>query len=212
MTIPFNLLLCLLLGLTFAACARTQLQGGAQPWRRELLLVLSFALLTVLPLSSYYYWLYPDWSWMYLVAPARLPAGIGLAVVVVTTGMAPVGFILGWTLLRALRERGPQAVFGLCGALSMALVLVLVLGHRRLSVLGGYDDFQSWPLQGPLLRPLFRTKLGLSFLGTVPVLLMGSFLVGYYLWGYGRWLRQQAQSHPHPESRDGVVPRQTPSR
>lgn len=195
-TIPFNLLFCLLLGLCFTACARTQLESGAEPWRRELGLVLSFAVLTVAPIASYLYLMYPDWSWMYLVPPARLPRGIGLAVVVVTTLMAPVGFLLGWIALRLLPGRKDRGLAAVVGVVLCGLITLVALARHRLSVVGRFEDYQSHTL----VRPLLGTKLGFAWLLSAPFLLAAAALVGWYLWGYGRWLRQQAHAGSHVAS------------
>ena len=184
-TIPFNLLLCLLTGLCFTACARAQLRSGAWPWRSDLLsLVLSFALLSVGPVVAYLYLLYPDWSWMYLTDPQRLPPGTGLAVVVLTMLMVPLGYFLGWLLLRLMGDRG---LFGLLGALGMTTALLLLLLRRRLAINVRFDDFQSG-----LMRPIGQGKLLLALLCTTPIVAVAALLVGRSLWAQGRWLRQQA--------------------
>lgn len=183
-TIPFNLLMCLVLGLGFCACARAQLRSGAWPWRSDLLsLVLSFALLSVAPVSAYLYLLYPDWSWMYLVEPQRLPPGTGLAVVVLTMLMVPLGYFLGWLLLRVVGDRG---LFGLLGASGMGAILLVFALWRRLTVNVRFDDFH----QG-LLRPIGQGKLLLALGCTVPIIWAAALLVGRSLWAQGRWLRQQ---------------------
>lgn len=190
-TIPFNLVFGLLAGLTLCACARTQLQSGAPPWQSDLLLpVVSFAVLTTAPVSLYLYLAYPEWSWMYLLDPARLPRATGLAVVVTTTLMVPVGFLLGWVLLRLLQSRG---LFGILGGLAMGLLLIVIAGQRRFFYLGRYDDFRAAALNDIALplRPLTQGKLFYALLCIVPVVLCSFAVVARHLWAQGRWLRQQ---------------------
>jgi hypothetical protein len=194
-TVPFNLLLCLFVGLCFAACARTQLESGALPWRSDLLgLVLQFSLLCVAPVATYLYLVYPEWSWMYLVDPARLPLGTGLAVLILTVLAVPVGYLLGWLLLRLL---GGRALFLVLGALGMGMGFMLVLLRRRFFYLGRFEDFRSsHPLLklGSVLRPISQGKLLYALLCIAPLVLVSAFLVARALWVQGRWLRQQAAS------------------
>ncbi|MCS6914767.1 MAG: hypothetical protein RMK29_08825 [Myxococcales bacterium] len=216
-TIPLNLWLCLLVGLGLSACARTQLRTGAWPWRSDLLVpVLSFALLSAAPVATYLYLVYPDWSWMYLVDPRRLPAGTSLAAVVLTVLMVPVGYFSGWLLLRL---GGSRVLFGAIGAATMGMLLLLVLCRRRLLIDARFEDFH----QG-LLRPITQGKLALALLCTAPPLWGAAFVVGRSLWGQGRWLRQQAamtssrsghaagsRSQPHGLAPEGDQLRSLPS-
>ena len=144
-TIPINLIVCLLFGLTMAAAARTQILSGASPWQRELSLVLSFTLVAVAPTVAYFYWTYSDWSWMYLVDPGHLPTGTGLLVVVLVVLMVPLGFLSGYLLLRLLRQQGTAVLFALLGFLSTGLLLLLVIMRHRLGLLSSYEDFHHLP-------------------------------------------------------------------
>jgi hypothetical protein len=192
-TIPFNLVFGLLAGLGLCACARTQLQSGTPPWQSDLLLpVVSFAVLTTTPVSLYLYLAYPDWSWMYLLEPARLPRATGLAVVVTITLMVPVGYLLGWASLRLFQARG---LFGLLGGLAMGLALIVIAGQRRFFYLGRYEDFRAAALNDIALplRPLTQGKLFYALLCIVPVVLCSFIVVARHLWAQGRWLRQQGQ-------------------
>lgn len=194
--IPFNLIFCLFLGLCLTASARTQLVSGAVPWRSDLFLpVLSFALLCIAPVAIYLYLAYRDWSWMYLVDPARLPPGTGLAVIVTTTLMVPFGYLLGWVLLRLLRPRG---FFGILGGLGMAVLLLLAFVQKRLFFLGRFEDFL-----GParLSRPLSQSKLFFALACIAPLTLLSFFVVAQLLWAQGRWLRQMAHQMAHQASR-----------
>ncbi len=204
-TIPFNLLFGLLVGACFTACARTQLLGGAPPLRRtELSMVLSFAVVTAAPVATYYYVTYPDWSWMYLLDPSKLARGTGLSVVLFSVLMVPVGYLSGWLLLRWQRERG---LFALLGALSMALFLLTALCRRRLFSIGRYEDFRAG---GLLLRPIIQGKLFFALLCTTPVVLLAAALVGWSLWGQGRWLRQQASASLRTGDHAAQRPSRTP--
>lgn len=221
-TIPFNFFFCLLAGLSLCACARTQLISGAQPWRADLFgPILSFAGLTAAPVAIYLYVAYPDWSWMYLINPARLPRGTGLAVVVATTLMVPAGYLLGWALLRLLSVRG---LFGVLGAVAMGLALGMVAGERRFFFLGRYEDFLTARQgAGPgvfVPRPLTQGKLGYALPCIVPLVLSSLAVAAYHLWAQGRWLRQQAaaslRSSEHRLSRSGggsagASPKRSPS-
>ncbi len=204
-TIPFNLIFGLFVGFVFTGCARTQLKSGAQPWRRELGLVVSFALLTVAPVATYLYLAYPDWSWMYLADPARLGKGTGLAVVVLTVLMVPAGFLLGWLLLRVGPAPRWAAKWGDPWLLLVLLLLLVGMGlvvgllHKRLFTVGHYEDFVSGapPMDRsarPAAQSITHGRLALALLCIWPVVLTAAGLVGWSLWGCGRWLRQQAAS------------------
>lgn len=195
-TIPLNLLFCLLLGLCLAACARTQFHSGALPWRGDLFApVLTFSLLSVAPAAIYLYLAYPEWSWMYLVDPPRLPRGTGLAAIVLTVLLAPIGYLLGWLGLRLFGPRGLYAQLGVVGA---GLLAVLALGHRRLFYLARYEDFQPVPaalVHAPaheLMRPITQGKLFFALLCILPLVAISLVAAARLLWIQGRWLRQQA--------------------
>lgn len=218
-TIPLNLIVCLGFGLVLAASARTQLLSGASPWRREFSLVLSFASLTVAPAAAALYLSFRDWSWMYLVDPARLPAGLGLAAVLLQTLLVPAGYLLGWLLLRlparlglTTQPRRPGSnvdepvpeptrsarspglwLFCVLGALTAGLLMALALpgSRQRLLVLGRFDDFQHSPL---LLRPAGQTKVPWALAAVNPFVVAALTVTAISLWRGGRWLRQQAVS------------------
>jgi len=74
----------------FAACARVQFSGGAQPWGRELAAVLVFEAIVFWPVALYFYFIHPAWSWLYVVDPRRLPWGSAALVLLgLTAGVDP---------------------------------------------------------------------------------------------------------------------------
>ena len=130
----------LLVGLVFAWCARVQFTGGARPWGRELFAVLSFAGIIVWPLSLYFFLVYPDWSWLYLVDPDRLPRGISVLILIALVVVLLAGYLAGWALLRASAEKW---LLGAMGGVGAALVLFVVMARRRLLASGSYAEYHT---------------------------------------------------------------------
>jgi hypothetical protein len=171
----------LFLGLAFSFCARTQFLDGISPWGRELFAVLSYVAIISWPVAVYFYFVHPDWSWMYLVDSARLPAGIVLVVLFAHLASLIGGYLVGWALLKARRERQ------LLGLLLFAMVLPVVFGllcRDRLLIDCNLADFRagraSFSSEGTL-----GWAVAICGLGQV----CGAMAVGITLYGQGRRVR-----------------------
>ncbi len=117
-------------GLVLAACAREQFSVGETPWSRGLAAMLSFGALILLPVSVYYYFVFPDWAWMYLVDPKRLPFGIGLLVLLAFSACMLGGYLSGWALVRAGK---PRFLWLALGMVSLALVAFAFFSRGRVT-------------------------------------------------------------------------------
>ena len=177
-TVPFDLIFSVFVGLVFAACARAQFAGGVSPWGRELMAVLSFEAIIVWPVALYFYLVHPAWSWMYFVDPARLPAGVTLLVLLAYVATLMAGYLGGWALLRARKER---IVYAVLAALALALVVFLVVCRGRVSHTGTYGEYHA----GHALA-LGEGKLGWALAATSTGVIIAIVLVGFTLWEQGK--------------------------
>jgi hypothetical protein len=166
------------IGLVFAACARTQFVGGGSPWGRELMAVLSFEAIIIWPVAIYFYVVHPAWSWMYFVDPARLPPGVSLLVLIAYVATLLGGYLLGWALLRARRDR---AVYAALAALGLGLAVFLVACRGRLSHAGTFAEYHA----GQALT-VGEGKLGWALAATSTGVAIAIVLVGFTLWEEGK--------------------------
>lgn len=177
-TVPFDLIFGLLVGLVFAACARQQFSGGAAPWGRELWAVLSFQAIILWPVALYFYLVFPDWSWMYLVDPRRLPVGVSLLVLLGYAATLLGGYLAGWAILRA---RKPRILWGVIGGVASAALALVIVGRGRLSSSGSFAEYHA----GHALS-IGEGKLGWAVGFTSLGVLVAIVLVGRTLWEQGR--------------------------
>jgi len=177
-TVPFDLIFSVFVGLVFAACARVQFANGASPWGRELAAVLSFEAIIVWPVALYFYVVHPAWSWMYFVDPARLPSGVALLVLLAYVATLLGGYLGGWALVRARREKG---LYGLLGAIALGLMVFLAVMRGRVSHTGTYEEYHA----GHALA-LGEGKLGWALAATSTGVAIAIVLVGFTLWEQGK--------------------------
>lgn len=191
-TIPFDLFFSVFAGLCFATAAMVQFREGRSPWGRELLAVVSFEGIVVWPTSIYFYLVHPDWSWMYFVDPARLPAGV-LALVLGAHLVALLGgYLGGWMLIR--RRGDKAAVLAVAGG-AVLLSLVALFTRARLFRYGTYAGFHHGQTQ-----PLSEVKL-FWVLGPIAVgVLVSAVAVGWTLFSQGR--RSGGRPAPSSAGRD----------
>ena len=177
-TVPFGLILSVLAGLAFAASARRQFGRGAQPWGRELAAVLSFEVFLGWPAALYLCVAFPDWSWMYLVDPHRLPTGTVILVLLAAAATLVGGYLLGWALVRTARDR---LLFGVLGGGSLVLLILAIAARGRLWAAGTFSDYHAG--RAPVLT---EGKLGWALLVILLCLSSGAFFVGLTLFREGR--------------------------
>ena len=162
-TVPFDLIFSVFIGLVFSACARQQFSGGAAPWGRELMAVLSFEAIILWPVALYYYLVYPDWSWMYFVDPHKLPWGVSLLVMLGYVATLLGGYLAGWAILRA---RKPRVLYGALGGVALFLLVFALVGRGRLANNGTFDEYHAGHApgvtEGKLIWALAVTALGVA--------------------------------------------------
>jgi hypothetical protein len=177
-TVPFDLIFSVLVGLVFAGCARQQFSGGAQPWGRELVAVLSFEAIILWPVALYYYLVYPDWSWMYFVDSRRLPSGVSILVLLAYVATLLGGYLAGWALLRARRER---VLLAAMGGVSLTIAVFVISCRHRLLSSGTFAEYHAGHAlsvgEGKLAWALGVTSIGVC---------AAIILVGLTLWEQGK--------------------------
>jgi len=136
--LPLACLFHLGLGLGFALAARGRIRADG-PYASPAFVVLAAHVgFVVAPLCLYFYLVQPDWTWLYWVAPTRVPT---LAIVPLVVGHAALvlaGWLLGARLLRAGRQR---LAIGLVVGLGAALVLAAALALPRLVTAASYAGY-----------------------------------------------------------------------
>jgi hypothetical protein len=164
--------------LVFAACARTQFTSGGSPWGRELMAVLSFEAIIVWPVALYFYVVHPAWSWMYFVDPARLPTGVSLLVLLGYVATLLGGYLGGWALLRARKDK---ILWGVLAGLGLALVVFLIACRARVAHSGTFEEYHA----GHALS-VGEGKLGWALAATSTGVAIAIVLVGFTLWEQGK--------------------------
>ena len=177
-TVPFDLILSVSIGLVFAACARVQFSSGGSPWGRELMAVLSFEAIIFWPVALYFILVHPAWSWMYLVDPSRLPAGVALLVLVADVAALLGGYLAGWALLRARREKVLYAILGGAG---LILILFLIFCRQRLLHDGSFEAYHAGHANS-----VGESKIGWALAATSTGTAVAAVLVGFTLWEQGK--------------------------
>ncbi|MSP63454.1 MAG: hypothetical protein EXR72_24540 [Myxococcales bacterium] len=175
--IPLDLLLSLVIGLAFAACARRQLEEGRLLWSYELAAVLSFAVVIRWPVALYFHLVHTAWSWLFLVDPARRPFGSGAVVLGAHLACLLGGWGAGWALTRRAPARALLAATLGAGALALLLLLLL---HDRVLTAATYAAWRDGE------RPPLEGRLAWAVLAAITGTLAAVATVGGTLWSQGR--------------------------
>lgn len=174
MPVPLQLVISLFVGLALALSASVQFEQGRSPFGREIWVPVLYHGLIVTPMVVYAGLVHPDWSWMYLVDPARLPLGT-IVLVVLGTGAAELGgYLGGWALLRAGHKR--ELWLAALGVLGLALALGIA-ARQRLGQSGTFAEFAVGAAV-PIGTRKLGWALGVSGVGAVVALVLSlRFLV-----------------------------------
>jgi hypothetical protein len=181
--VPLELLLHWTLGLGCALAARRQLLEPESGLVRDLAPVGLLLAVIVWPVTLYYAVWFPDWSWLFLVSPSRLPWGTTLlrlgAVAVALLG----GTLAGGALLRRGKQRELTRLVGALGGVALVLVLV---AWRRLWV-GGEFAPRLAAAEGVAAVAHLRWALGVTTLGSAGA----AALTLRVLWREGRSIERR---------------------
>jgi hypothetical protein len=143
--------------------------------------VLSFEAIIVWPVALYFCLVYPDWSWLYVVDPQRLPWGVSVLVLLGNAVALLGGYLGGWAILRA---RKPKVLYGVLGAAGVCLLAFLIAARKRLINHGTFAEYHAGHAlsftESKLVWAVVITTLGVVAAGVV---------VGFTLWEQGKRFR-----------------------
>ena len=143
--------------------------------------VLSFEAIVFWPIALYFCLVYPDWSWLYLVDPHRLPPGASFLVLLADVATLLGGYLAGWAILRA---RKVQILYGVLGAVALGLIVFVIAARTRLGNHGTFAEFRA----GTALS-VTETKLVWAIVVTTLGTAAAAALVGFALWEQGKRFR-----------------------
>ncbi len=162
MPIPHLLLVNLLLGSLCAWSGRSVVRLASRsaivsPYFATLLLG---ELFLMVPLGSYLYLFYPDWSWAYLVSAPRVPSAV---VVLVLLGypLAAVSGYLG--AVAACRAGQDRVVMSALGTGTGIVLIAILLTWGRIGAVGTYEQYH----RAFGLRALHSSGLGAFLLASL---------------------------------------------
>jgi hypothetical protein len=99
-----------------------------------------FVVLLVLPTAAYFYVFHGDWFLLYALDARRIPSAAALLAFIGLCGIGVAGFSLGAALARSQRTNAGYALVGVSLALAVAVVLVW---HKRLSLVGTFAQYRG---------------------------------------------------------------------
>ena len=143
--------------------------------------VLSFEAIVFWPCALYFCLVYPDWSWMYLVDPHRLPPGSSFLVLLADVATLLAGYLAGWAILRT---RKLNILYVALGVVSAAVLVFVIACHVRLGTHGTFAEFH-----GGRAMPMSETKLVWAMVVTSLGIAAAAVLVGFALWEQGKRFR-----------------------
>ena len=134
-----------------------------------------FAVIILCPATAYLYLAHPDWSWLYLVDPGRVPRLAVIPVVSAAAAALTGGYYGAARLLREVRDR--RVVPALLGGVGVTVALAGFLLRGRLLAYGSYGDYHA----GRAL-PLSEVKLGYVLVALLVGTGAAAAFVGWELW------------------------------
>jgi hypothetical protein len=143
--------------------------------------VLSFEAIIFWPCALYLVLVFPDWAWLYLVDPHRLPPGSSFLVLLANAATLLGGYLAGWAILRA---RKPKVLYGVLGAVGFLLLVYVIAFRARLGTHGTFAEFHA----GHALSAT-ETKLIWAMVVTTLGVAAAAALVGFALWEQGKRFR-----------------------
>lgn len=168
----------LLFGLGFALIARERLRAEGPFVAPAFQLVALHAAAVVAPIALYFYAVHPAWSWLYWFEPKKL-SGIAVLPLMVGHGVLVIG---GWYLGAMLLRRGfLNAVLYIGGALTLALLVLVVASLKRISTAADYAGFH-----GGKGVAIFSVQLGWAFVVSLLAMLGSAIYVAIELRSDGR--------------------------
>ncbi len=127
------------------------------------------------PSAAYLYLAYPDWSWLYVVDPGRVPRLAVVPVVAARAGALAGGYYGAARILREARDR--RTLPAVLGGVAALAVLTGFLVRGRLLRYGSYGDWHA----GRSL-PLSEVKLGYVLVAVLVGTAAAAGFVALELW------------------------------
>lgn len=109
----------------------------AQP---SITMIALFAAMILAPTTLYFYLAHPDWSWLYLVDPARIPKLLVVSLVAVKAAALLGGYGAGVKLVRLGRDK--VALYAAGGGFGLLTLLAFLLRHRLFRY-ASYEQFHQ---------------------------------------------------------------------
>ncbi len=129
-----------MLGVFLAWTTGEQLSRTADAAARGLLLVALFSLLVFAPVSAYFVAFSADWSYAYLVDPARLPSVVDMGFVLLDVVSVPAGFAVA---TRRVSARSTAPLLKLAAVPAAAALAFLLVASPRLAIDASYAQFHG---------------------------------------------------------------------
>jgi len=159
MPLPLAIPLGLILGMTLAWVARTELARSEVSLllTRPFLVALGLGALVFGPVTGYFAARHGDWTYLYLVPSTRVPSAVDLLLVMVAALQVPLGLALAtrW----AIAKRGTR-LLQVNAAVAAVLVIACAVFARRLSVSASFAQYHG----GFGGVPIGRSPLGRGIL------------------------------------------------
>lgn len=142
MPIPTLYLLAFSFGAGASIAARRELRVQPRPalLSRGFFAFTTFVVFVLIPVSVYFYAFHGDWSLLYTVDTTRIPSAIVLLAFAIEAAVATSGFAFGASFVRVQRDWLAAA---LAAAGVFAALVVVIVGKRRLSVVGSYAQYHG---------------------------------------------------------------------
>ena len=140
MTIPGLVVINLLVGASVAFAARIQIRTLQRPLftNRYFTSLAMLEGMIFVPIGIYFYSFYPDWSWMYLVDTAALPAGLGIMTQAAYPLAAVMGYLVGYFSARGGSDWVTLMFMGFVG---VGFILLLFMAKDKLLWVGTFEQY-----------------------------------------------------------------------
>lgn len=158
MTVPLDASLCFTAGHIFAIAAADPIKKSPEKAAECLNRSRAFTALVVAPVSLYFLFRWPHWSWMYKVKNRPRRAGLVALTFGLLMGMNELGYRNAARLVSEGRDRTAAAE----GAATLSLPMMIgLVGIRRLVRLGTIEEFEAGEAR--------FTPFSLDFLASISV-------------------------------------------
>jgi hypothetical protein len=129
-----------MIGASVAYGARIQIRTLQRPFLAtryfSALMILEFML--VVPMGSYFYAFYPDWSWMYLIDTSQASTAVGVMAVSAYPIAAWLGYLVGYY---SARGQSDWVTVMFIVFMFVGLVVMFFVAKHKLLLVGTYEQY-----------------------------------------------------------------------